>query len=133
MNVARLNFSHGDHQLHFQYLSNLRLALSTRPTAHVAVLMDTKGPEIRTGLLRNHEPVCLTAGDTLEIDTDYSILGDKTKIACSYNALPDSVSIGSTILIADGELSLTVTECRKTSVGVTEAERLLLISSYNRL
>lgn len=116
MNVARLNFSHGDHDLHYRYLTNLRLALERRPKSHVAVLMDTKGPEIRTGLLRDHKPIHLSAGDFLEIDTDYSILGDEKKISCSYSLLPESVSIGSTILVADGELSLTVVECREKSV-----------------
>lgn len=59
MNVARLNFSHGDHEMHARSLSNLRKAVEARPGCHCAVLLDTKGPEIRTGLLKNHEPIQL--------------------------------------------------------------------------
>jgi len=59
MNVARLNFSHGDHELHLRSLSNLREAIRARPGCHCAVLLDTKGPEIRSGFLRDHKPVHL--------------------------------------------------------------------------
>ena len=52
MNVARLNFSHGDHKTHGQSLDNLRAALKQRPEKTCAVMLDTKGPEIRTGLLK---------------------------------------------------------------------------------
>jgi pyruvate kinase len=62
MNVARLNFSHGDHKTHGQSLENLQEALKQRPDKHVAVMLDTKGPEIRTGLLRDSKPIELTAG-----------------------------------------------------------------------
>lgn len=59
MNVARLNFSHGDHEMHARSLQNLRKAVEARPGCHCAVLLDTKGPEIRTGLLKDHKPVQL--------------------------------------------------------------------------
>lgn len=62
MNVARLNFSHGDHKGHGKSLQNLRDALKQRPSASCAVLLDTKGPEIRTGLLKDHKPIELVAG-----------------------------------------------------------------------
>lgn len=108
MNVARLNFSHGDHKTHGQSLENLQEALKQRPDKHVAVMLDTKGPEIRTGLLRDSKPIELTAGQTLKIVTDYAIEGDTTKIACSYKSLPTTVSVGSTIFIADGSLTCEV-------------------------
>jgi len=53
MNVARLNFSHGDHKAHGQSVQNLRDALLQRPGLQCAVMLDTKGPEIRTGMLKN--------------------------------------------------------------------------------
>lgn len=53
MNVARLNFSHGDHKSHGMCLDNLRAALKQRPDKNCAVMLDTKGPEIRTGMLKN--------------------------------------------------------------------------------
>ena len=110
MNVARLNFSHGDHKSHGQCLDNLKEALKQRPDKSVAVMLDTKGPEIRTGFLRDNKPIDLTAGQSLKIVTDYAIEGDNTKIACSYKSLPTTVSVGSTIFIADGSLTCEVKE-----------------------
>jgi pyruvate kinase len=54
-------------------------------------MLDTKGPEIRTGLLVDHKPVEFVAGQQLEITTDYSIEGDNTRISCSYRSLPETV------------------------------------------
>jgi pyruvate kinase len=73
-------------------------------------MLDTKGPEIRTGMLRDNKPVDLVAGQELSIVTDYSIEGDNKKIACSYKGLPTSVQVGSTIFIADGSLTCEVCE-----------------------
>lgn len=73
-------------------------------------MLDTKGPEIRTGMLRDNKPVELIAGQELQIVTDYSIEGDNKKIACSYKNLPQTVSVGSTIFIADGTITCEVIE-----------------------
>jgi len=73
-------------------------------------MLDTKGPEIRTGLLRDNKPVDLVAGQELLIVTDYSIEGDNKRIACSYKSLPQTVSVGGTIFIADGSLTCEVAE-----------------------
>ena len=108
MNVARLNFSHGDHESHGKSLDNLRAALKQRPDKTCAIMLDTKGPEIRTGFLKDHKPIQLEAGQDLKIVTDYEFLGDNTTIACSYESLPTTVSVGSTIYIADGSLTCTV-------------------------
>lgn len=59
MNIARLNFSHGDHKAHGLMVDKLREAKKLRPGNQWAILLDTKGPEIRTGLLVNHEPIFL--------------------------------------------------------------------------
>lgn len=74
MNIARFNFSHGDHAAHGACLARLREAMAQRPGVPVGVLLDTKGPEIRTGML---DPSCggklkLVKGDTIEVGTDYS-------------------------------------------------------------
>lgn len=73
-------------------------------------MLDTKGPEIRTGMLRDNKPIDLEAGQELIIVTDYSLEGDSKKIACSYKDLPTSVQVGSTIFIADGSLTCEVIE-----------------------
>ena len=62
MNVARLNFSHGDHKTHGQSVDNLREALKQRPELTCGIMLDTKGPEIRTGMLRDNKPVDLQSG-----------------------------------------------------------------------
>jgi len=110
MNVARLNFSHGDHETHGRTVANIRAAIAERPGCNVAIMLDTKGPEIRTGKLKGGANVELKEGQTLTIVVDYEFEGDNTTIACSYASLPTSVKVGSTILVADGNLVLTVTE-----------------------
>lgn len=118
MNVARFNFSHGDHAGHFACLERLRSALSMRPGIHVAVMLDTKGPEIRTGFLDKslNGKLSLAKGQLIEIGTDYDKPCTSAYLACSYKSLPTSVSVGSKILAADGALSLRVTELRVSSV-----------------
>lgn len=73
-------------------------------------MLDTKGPEIRTGNLKDHKPVTFKKGQNLEIVTDYTIEGDSTKISCSYKDLPTTVKPGDQILIADGSLVCVVKE-----------------------
>ena len=88
----------------------MKEALKQRPDKTCAIMLDTKGPEIRTGKLKDGKPIELTMGQDLEIVTDYDIEGDTTRIACSYKSLPDSVQVGSTIYIADGSLTCEVTD-----------------------
>ena len=84
-------------------------------------MLDTKGPEIRTGKL---DPICdgkltVTRGAIIEVDTDYGRLGNVDDLPCSYKSLPNSVQPGGMILVADGSLILKVLECRAESV-ITE-------------
>lgn len=120
MNVARLNFSHGDHESHGAILNNLRAALMepARQHNHVAVMLDTKGPEIRTGFFKEGtKTISLKQGQDLEVRcSNYDEKGDNTFITCTYEKLPASVKVGSVLLVADGALSLTVKEIRETSV-----------------
>ncbi|WP_042164971.1 pyruvate kinase [Paenibacillus gorillae] len=113
MNVARLNFSHGDFEEHGNRIKNIRLANQELGTS-VAVLLDTKGPEIRLGKLKE-EPIELVQGDTIALTTE-EILGDRTRIPVTYDNLPNDVTIGSTILIDDGLIGLTVEEVKGTEI-----------------
>lgn len=115
MNVARLNFSHGDHEAHGKTVKKIREAAAKFPDKPVAVLLDTKGPEIRTGFFREGvgEKIDLKQGQTLKLVIDYSFKGDNTCIALSYDKLCASVKPGNTILCADGSLSLKVKEVGK--------------------
>lgn len=78
-------------------------------------MLETKGPEIRTGVLKDGKPVDLMQGQTLEIFTDFAIEGDSSKIACNYKSLPQTVSIGSTVFIGDGAVSCEVIEVLEVS------------------
>lgn len=60
MNIGRLNFSHGDHESHGKQADNLRAAMKLHPNKHVAIMLDTKGPEIRTGKLVDGKNINLT-------------------------------------------------------------------------
>ena len=111
MSVARFNFSHGDHEGHKACLDRLREAAANK-SAHVGVLLDTKGPEIRSGFFADgRKKITLVKGETLTLTTDYSYLSDGKTLACSYAALPTSVKPGQKILCADGSLVLTVLSC----------------------
>ena len=75
---------------------------------HVGVLLDTKGPEIRTGFFAEGDKIELKKGETLLLTTDYSFKGNSQKLAISYDQMASSVKPGQTILIADGSLVLEV-------------------------
>jgi len=116
MNISRLNFSHGDHESHGAFADLLKEAKKNRPDKEVALMLDTKGPEIRTGFLVDGKNIDLKMNQLLEITTDYEHKGDATKIACSYSNLPKSVQVGSTIFIADGSVVCVVQELKEKSV-----------------
>lgn len=111
MNIARFNFSHGDHEGHLACLERLRAAAKNK-SQNVAVMLDTKGPEIRSGFFADGEDkICLTKGETIILTTDYDFKGNAQKLACSYKSLATSVDPGQSILVADGSLVLTVLTC----------------------
>ncbi|XP_017976724.1 PREDICTED: pyruvate kinase, cytosolic isozyme [Theobroma cacao] len=112
MNVARFNFSHGSHAYHQETLDNLRTAMNNT-CIPCAVMLDTKGPEIRTGFLRDGKPIQLTQGEKITITTDYSIKGDENLISMSYKKLAEDLKPGSVILCSDGTITFTVLACDK--------------------
>ena len=91
---------------------------------HTAVLLDTKGPEIRTGFFADGaKSITLTKGEQLTLTTDYEFKGNNKKLACSYDKLASSVNPGQSILVADGSLVLTVVSCdESTGEVVTRIE-----------
>lgn len=113
MNVARLNFSHGDFEEHGNRITTIRQA-SKELGKTVAILLDTKGPEIRTGKLEV-EPIELVQDEYLTLTTE-EILGDQNRISITYSDLPNDVQVGSTILIDDGLIGLTVVDIQGTEI-----------------
>jgi pyruvate kinase len=119
MNVVRLNFSHGDHKSHGKMLGNVREALKKRPHKTVAIMLDTKGPEIRTGPKnKDDKDILYPRGHRIELTTDYTVENDEDTIAVSYKELPSSVKVGGLVLMADGGLSCKVIEIREASIIV---------------
>ncbi|MCH5049604.1 pyruvate kinase PykF [Pectobacterium aquaticum] len=108
MNVMRLNFSHGDYAEHGQRIKNLR-AVMEKTGQQAAILLDTKGPEIRTMKLENGADVTLTAGQTFTFTTDQSIVGNKDRVAVTYAGFTEDLSVGNTVLVDDGLIGMQVT------------------------
>ena len=106
MDVARFNFSHGDHEEQ-KYRMDMLKQLREEEHTNTAILLDTKGPEIRTGLLKDGKKVMLETGKTFVLTTE-EIVGDETKVSISYSGLVDDVDRGKTILIDDGLIGLRV-------------------------
>jgi pyruvate kinase len=113
MNVARLNFSHGDFEEHGNRIRNIRKACRELGKT-VAILLDTKGPEIRLGNLAE-EPIELVAGEAVTLTTE-NIPGDRHRIPVTYKDLPRDVKPGDTILLDDGLIGLKVIEVRGTEI-----------------
>ena len=107
MNVARLNFSHGDFEEHGARIVNIREA-SKITGKMCAILLDTKGPEIRTNNMKDGI-VSLIAGETVRISMT-EVEGTKDKFSITYPELINDVVVGNHILLDDGLIDLEVTE-----------------------
>ncbi len=116
MDIARLNFSHGDPQGHYRILQRLR-KLSGKLGKPLAILQDLQGPKMRVGIMPNGQ-VELKEGQPF-ILTSRPILGSAKKAYTDYHHLPKDVKPGSTILMGDGYLRLKVEKVRGQEV-ITE-------------
>ena len=108
MDIARFNFSHGDHE---EQAGRFALVKSVREEINkpIATLLDTKGPEIRTGVLKDDKKVTLKEGQKFTLTTR-DIVGDDTIDMITYAGIPADVANGNTILIDDGLIELRVEE-----------------------
>ena len=112
MNVMRLNFSHGDHEEHGARIKTIR-EISKETGKHVAILLDTKGPEIRTGSHAEGDvKYDLVEGQDFIVTTDYSFKGTPEKISVSYPGMTKDLKPGDTILVDDGLIGLEVKEIK---------------------
>ena len=114
MDVARFNFSHGDHEeqkMRMDLLKEVRKELKVP----VAILLDTKGPEIRTGELKDHKKVTLKENQTFVLTTSEEE-GDNERVSITYKGLPQDVTAGGQILIDDGLICLEVQETTGTEI-----------------
>ena len=109
MNVARINFSHGNYEDQKVYIENVKKAREEL-NMPVALLLDTQGPEIRTGVLEQM-PVNLKADDIFTLVNE-DIVGNNEKVSVTYKDLYKDIEIGTQILIDDGKIELEVIEIK---------------------
>lgn len=113
MDVARFNFSHGDHAEHERRIRNLR-ELSSKHDRPVAAMLDTGGPEIRLGTFANGREE-LKAGQSFVLTTD-NVQGDCHRCSVSYPGLTRDVKVGGRIMLDDGLIGMTVERVESTEV-----------------
>ena len=113
MDVARFNFSHGTHESHLAYYREV-CRLRDELGLPIATMLDTKGPEIRTGDFADGK-VILEAGQLFTLTTE-EVMGDETRVSVTYRNLPADVKPGTAILIDDGLISMTVERVTDTDV-----------------
>lgn len=113
MNVARLNFSHGDYD---EQLKRINMVKKVRKELKqpIAILLDTKGPEIRIGEFEN-KSVTLTKGQNFTLTTR-EITGNENEVSVSYSELPYRIKLGDRILIDDGLIELIAVETTDTDI-----------------
>ena len=115
MDIARFNFSHGDHEEQKGRMDMLK-KIREEENKPIAILLDTKGPEIRTGVLKDGKKVQLEAGEIFTLTTD-EIVGDNKIVSITYKGLVEDVKAGSTILIDDGLIELKVKDKKGNNIN----------------
>ncbi|MGI6075327.1 MAG: pyruvate kinase [Pyramidobacter sp.] len=115
MNVARLNFSHGTRESHLEALHMVR-ELAAAKKRHIAVMLDTKGPEIRTTLLDNDQPVQLQQGQLFELRPDNGRPGCGQWVGVTYPMLAEECRVGQDVFIDDGTIHMKIKAIRGSSL-----------------
>ncbi|KAI8805299.1 pyruvate kinase [Cladochytrium replicatum] len=109
MDVARLNMSHMDQDAAAEIIKNVREYLEESQTAaQIGIWVDTNGPKVRTGNLKDGQPVYIRAGDDFYFVNDSTVLGDSTRVSTTYTK--ELVRNGDQMYVDDGLLSFTVVE-----------------------
>lgn len=117
MDIARFNFSHGTHEEQKMRMDMLK-RIREEEKKPIAILLDTKGPEIRTGVLKDGKKVTLKEGELLTLTTEETE-GDEKRVSITYAGLVEDVQIGSKILIDDGLIELKVKDKKDTEIVCT--------------
>ncbi|KAI0687765.1 pyruvate kinase [Cytidiella melzeri] len=121
VNIVRMNFSHGSYEYHQSVIDNTRAMVKANPGGRpVAIALDTKGPEIRTGLIRDNKDIPIKAGHEFIVTTDdkYAEIGDDNILYMDYKNLPKVTAPGKLIYVDDGILSLLVVSIDGANVHV---------------
>ena len=114
MDIARFNFSHGTHEEQKERMNQLK-RIREEEGKHIAILLDTKGPEIRTSVLKDGKKIQLVEGNEFILTTE-EIIGDDKRVSITYKGLVEDVAIGGKILIDDGLIELEVVEKKESDI-----------------
>lgn len=116
LNVARLNFSHGDHA---EQLGKIKMIRKVREEMQlpIAIMLDTKGPEYRIGVFKDHK-IVVEEGQKFTFTTE-DIVGDNTRVSVSYKGFADDLKVGDTVLVNNGLVVCEVTKIQGTEVITT--------------
>lgn len=120
MNIVRMNFSHGSYEYHQSVIDNARKVVATEDGRPLAIALDTKGPEIRTGMVRDGNEVKVSRGHEMIVTTDpqYSEVCDDKRMYIDYVNLPKVTAPGKLIYVDDGIMTLQVISIDGTDVRV---------------
>ena len=113
MNVARFNFSHGTHEYHKEGIELVR-RVRDRLKLPAAILLDTKGPEIRIGVFEDGK-ITLEKGKRFTFTTN-EIIGNADMVSVTYKMLPRELKVGDKVLLDDGRLEFCVEELTDTDI-----------------
>jgi pyruvate kinase len=121
MNIARLNFSHGSYDTHGASIERVK-RISSELGIPVAILLDIKGPEIRTGMVHNDGKVKINEGDSVIVTTDDCLTtaaqdGNPAKISITWKEAASKLESGHLILVADGLLELEVIDTMNNTIN----------------
>ncbi|KAG1047404.1 hypothetical protein G6F43_010146 [Rhizopus delemar] len=120
LNIVRMNFSHGSHEYHKSVIDNTRKSVEIHPGHPVAIALDNKGPEIRTGNMKDDVEIPIEVGHemTFSVDDKYMDEGTSEIIYIDYKNLPKVIEVGKKIFIDDGILSFEVLEVKEDNIRV---------------
>ncbi|MDR2966040.1 MAG: pyruvate kinase [Treponema sp.] len=135
MNVARCNFSHETHEVHQSRIERVR-RISAELGIPVAILLDTKGPEIRTGMVENNGKVNINKDDNVHVTADNCLTTaaegqTPAKISISWKDAPAKIETGHHILIADGLLDLEVIDVKNNVINCRALNAAVIGSRKN--
>jgi pyruvate kinase len=131
LNVVRMNFSHGSHEFHKTIIDNARAAEKSEPGRQIAIALDTKGPEIRTGNTEGDADIPISAGTVLNFTTDeaYATKCDTSNVYVDYKNITKVIQPGRIIYVDDGVLAFDVLEIKDEKTIVARARNNGMISS----
>ncbi|KAI7899861.1 pyruvate kinase [Cokeromyces recurvatus] len=120
LNVVRMNFSHGTHEYHKSVIENTRKSVELYPGRPVAIALDNKGPEIRTGIMKDDIEISIDPGHEMifSVDEQYADQCTDEILYIDYKNLPTVIEVGKTVYIDDGVLSFEVTEILEDGIRV---------------